>query len=520
MGFLSDTLAEGLTDGTGWVLLLLVVVSLAVRLTPGSDRSLLRAPWLLMALHLLLVPAAGLLALLQAATRDEVHLAALALALLSAINASTVLVFGVALPWVGLRLSRIFQDVATAVASVIAIFSLLSRAGFNVSGIVATSAVLTAVIGFSLKDTLGNVIGGLALHTDKSISIGDWIKVGDVAGRVVEIRWRYTAVETRNWETLIVPNGVITGEKVLVLGRRRGKPQQWRRWVWFNVDYRFSPELVIAAVDQALNDAPIENVAADPVPHCVLMDLHESFGRYAARYWLTDLFRDDPTDSVVRRRIYFALERAGIPLSMARQELFLHDEEKRRRQLEADEQARRYRAVSRIDLFRPLEEEDRRFLAERLHYAPFAPNEVLTHQGAAGHWLYLVVDGEASARVAADGSLEKEVARLHPGDFFGEMALLTGAPRTATVVAVTPVEAYRLDAEAFREIIHRRPSIAEPVAEILARRRLELDAVRGDLDQEAHRRRLAAAKVDLLGKIRDFFKLSASPEDGLRRAAH
>ncbi|HXY41964.1 MAG TPA: hypothetical protein VEQ10_19970, partial [Vicinamibacteria bacterium] len=167
MGFLSDTVAEALRDRTGWVLLLLVLVSLVVRLTPRVDRSLLRAPWLLMMVHLLLLPAVGLVAQLQPDTRDEVHLVALAMALLTAINAATVLVFGVALPWVGLRLSRIFQDVATAVAWVVAIFTLLSRAGFNVSGIVATSAVLTAVIGFSLKDTLGNVIGGLALHTDK-----------------------------------------------------------------------------------------------------------------------------------------------------------------------------------------------------------------------------------------------------------------------------------------------------------------------------------------------------------------
>jgi len=519
MGFLSETLAEAQRDRTGWVLLLLLLVSLAVRLTPRIERSLLRAPWRLMVIHLLLLPTAGLLAQLQASTRAEVHLAALLMALLTAINAATVLVFGVVLPWVGLRLSRIFQDVATAVASVIAIFSLLSQAGFNVSGIVATSAVLTAVIGFSLKDTLGNVIGGLALHTDKSISIGDWIKVGDVVGRVVDIRWRYTAVETRNWETLIVPNGVITSEKVLVLGRRRGQPLQWRRWVWFNVDYRFSPEQVIRAVEKALQETSIEGVAADPAAHCILMDLHESFGRYAARYWLTDLFRDDGTDSVVRRRIYFALQRAGIPLSMARQELFLHDEEKRQQQLETEEQARRYRALSRIDLLKPLEEEDRLFLAERLKYAPFAPGEVVTHQGSQGHWLYLVIEGEASARVAADGSLEKEVARLHPGDFFGEMALLTGAPRSATVVAVTAVELYRLDADAFRQIIQRRPAIAEPVAELLARRRLELDAVRDDLDHEAHRRRLAAAKVDLLGKIRDFFKLSTA-EDGVRRGAH
>ena len=52
-------------------------------------------------------------------------------------------------------------------------------------------------------------------------------------------------------------------------------------------------------VNAALQAAPIEHVAVEPAPHCILMDLHESFGRYAVRYWLTDLARDDPTDSVI-----------------------------------------------------------------------------------------------------------------------------------------------------------------------------------------------------------------------------
>ena len=138
-----------------------------------------------------------------------------------------------------------------------AVFSLASRAGFNVSGLIATSAVLTAVIGLALKDTLGNVIGGLSLQTDRSIHLGDWIKVGDVEGRVVDIRWRYTAVETRNGETLIVPNGVLTTEKVMVLGRRQGAPLQWRRWVHFNVDLRQSPPEVVRVVTEAIVHAPI-----------------------------------------------------------------------------------------------------------------------------------------------------------------------------------------------------------------------------------------------------------------------
>ena len=111
--------------------------------------------------------------------------------------------------------------------------------------------MLTAVIGLSLQDTLGNILSGLALQTDDTIHVGDWVKVGEVTGRVVDIRWRYTAVETRNWETAIIPNSFLVKNQVLVLGRRTGQPTQLRRWVWFNVDFRFPPTEVIRAVDDA-----------------------------------------------------------------------------------------------------------------------------------------------------------------------------------------------------------------------------------------------------------------------------
>ena len=134
--------------------------------------------------------------------------------------------------------------------------------------------------------------------------------------------------------------------------------------------------------------------------------------------------------------------------------------------------------------------------------------ETLTRQGAEGHWLYLILKGEVSVHVRSEEGLEKEVARLGAGDFFGEMSLMSGARRSATVVAETPVECYRLDRTAFQQIIRERPEIAEPVAEILARRRTELFAVREGLDQEAQRRKYADEKLDLLDRIRDFFGLN------------
>ncbi len=486
----------------------IALVLLLARLLAPSRRGLGRGLVILFGIHLALVAAAGLLRFLGSTAADDVQMLARVVAAVGAVKAVAVLLFDAVLPWLRFSSSRILQDVMIVGASVVAVFYVASHSGVNLSGLIATSAVLTGVIGFALHDTLGNVIGGLQIQTDKSIRIGDWIKVGDVSGKVVDIRWRFTAVETRNWETLIIPNSVLLGERVYVLGRRTGQPVQWRRWVYFNVDFRHAPSQVIRVALDALSHVPIENIAAEPPAQCVLMDLHESYARYAVRYWLTDLAVDDATDSVVRTRVYFALKRAGIPLSMPAHAVFLTEESSEREQRKVqEERERRLKALGKVEILRPLPEEEREFLAESLHYAPFAAGEVLTRQGAEGHYLYLVLEGEVSVRVTADGVLEREVARLKAGDFFGEMSLMTGERRSATVVAEAGVECFRLDKSAFESILRRRPEVAEPVAEVLARRRLELAAVREGLDQEAQSRRLAAAKVDLLARIREFFGL-------------
>ena len=183
----------------------------------------------------------------------------------------------------------------------------------------------------------------------------------------------------------------------------------------------------------------------------------------------------------------------------------------------ADHERRRH-ALEQVEILRPLDEADRDQLADRLLYAPFTRGELLTRQGEAGEWLNLIVAGEVSVRVAAEGGLEQEIALLGPGDFVGEMSLMTGERRAATVVATTSVQCFRLDKQAFEDVLRQRPAIAEPVAEILARRRVELTAARENLDHEARTRRVAAAQVDLLRRIRDFFGLHHEGEP--RRAAH
>jgi len=426
------------------------------------------------------------------------------------INLTGVLLFGVLLPAIRINLARIVRDLLVALAYIIVGITLLSKSGVDLAGVVATSAVITAVIGFSLQDTLGNIMGGLALQMERTISVGDWIRIDQQEGMVKEIRWRQTSIETRNWDTIVIPNSFLMKTQVMLLGRRTGQPRQHRQWVYFNVDFRTAPIDVIQVVETALRAEPIPNVAGEPLAHCLVIDFKDSYATYAARYWLTDLALTDPTDSIVRTRLYSALRRADIPLSIPAQSVFVtEDTEKRRERKRHREIETRVEALRYVELFNSLTDAEREELALHLKNAPFVRGEAMTRQGAEAHWLYLIIEGEAEVYIAIEGRSEK-VATLRGGDYFGEMGLMTGEPRTATIIAHSNVRCYRLDKEGFQSILHRRPEIAEHISHTLARRRVELDAIREELTEEAMRQRMQNTQSVFLDRIREFFRLGSN----------
>lgn len=418
-------------------------------------------------------------------------------------------VFRAILPRVGFMLPRILIDLLTAVGIVVVFIGVGKRAGFSLAGLITTSAVLTAVIGLSLQETLGNMMGGLSVQLDKSIAVGDWVTVNGVHGRVSEIRWRYTAIETRNWDTAIVPNGVLVKSQVVIMGRRQGMPLMQRRQVDFYVDFRTAPTQVMSSVLTALCNDPVQGMARDPEPQVLFMGVRDSYVHYAARYWLDDLNVDDPTDSAVRTRIWFALRRAGIAMSIPASSVFLTHETPEREQRKAErEHAQRMRAIAQVDLFDRLSEDQRKRLADQLQFVPYSAGEAVTREGDKDDGLFMIVEGAAVVRIG-HGRDVRDVARLAAGEFFGEMSLMTGEVRTATVLASTDLVCYRLNKDAFQAILEETPAIAEQVADILMTRKTALSAARDghEADRQAG---IETAKRDLASRIRGFFGLDAA----------
>jgi small-conductance mechanosensitive channel/CRP-like cAMP-binding protein len=494
-------------ERTPFLILAYLVVAAFVKRSPLVERYHMRVARILVLGHLVSVPIAAIQDWLgyDGETADTIGMAFM---LLGTMSLGLTLVFRIVMPRLGLDMPRILVDLLTFFGFLVALIIVGQRAGFSIAGLITTSAVLTAVIGLALQDTLGNVMGGISVQLDKSIKVGDWISLGpgQPQGKIVEIRWRYTAIETRAWDTIIIPNGFLVKNQITIMGRRKGEPLHARRTLDFFVDYKVPPNDVITAVEAALRRDPIPVMAATPAPHCLFHGMRDSFGYYIVRYWLTELDRDDPPDSAVRTRIWYALHRAGIPLAIPNSNIYLtHETEERATKLADHEHAKRLAALASVDLFRGLPENLRHELADHIKYARFARGEAITREGERDDGLYMVVEGDLSVRIGK-GADEHEVARLQAGQFFGEMSLMTGEARTASVVAVTDVVAYRCDKPALEAALQAMPALADQIAETLAVRKTALSAAQGERD-ETKKARVEDAKKDLLGRIRGFFKI-------------
>jgi small-conductance mechanosensitive channel/CRP-like cAMP-binding protein len=503
---------SGLESGLIWLLVIFCASAALLATALPLDRTRVRASVTLFVIALI-----GLLiaALLHRSGQDNnvyyrgtriISLLSLSVAL---VTIGGVIVFDILLSALRLKPPAIVCDLILAFTYLAAALLLLAHAELLNTGIIATSTVVTAAIGLSLQGTLSNVMGGVVVQAERVISVGDWIKVNEHVGVVKEIRWRQTSIETRNWDTVVIPNSILMTSNVVVLGQREDHSRQHRQYVYFNVDHRFAPTEVIAAVDSAVGQEPILNVSRSPAPHCLLMDFKDSYASYAVRYWLTDLAVDEQTDSLIRCRVVFALKRQGINVAIPAYRTF-QTEESRERQDRIDEEKlqRRLSAIHHINILAPLNDDERRCLAVRLHDSPFAKGETMARQGDDSHCLYIIITGQAEVRLAMDGSnLQRTVANLGPAEFFGEMGLMTGDKRSANVFAMTDVDCLRLDKEDFIDVLQRRPQIAEAISELLAQRRVDLEAAREHLSGEAVKERLRRTQGDLLQRIRKFFTL-------------
>jgi small-conductance mechanosensitive channel/CRP-like cAMP-binding protein len=408
------------------------------------------------------------------------------------------------------HIPRILTDVLFALALIAYALYRMRVGGVNLAGIITTSAVITGVLAFSLQETLGNLWGGISLQLDNTCRLGDWIRVDGITGQIVGIRWRCVAVATNDGETVMIPNAQLIKNKVMVLGRRGDVRTSVRRRVPFRVPYTTEPRRVIAIVEEALARAEIPHVMRQPAPICTTEATEDSGIRFAVLYWLDDLLYDVQTDASVLAHALAALVRNDIEWPVPRRIVMTLPDVDDQREASAAQRVRERSAVlAGIGLFAAFTEEERAELASRLTDARYVDGDVISQQGDASDSLFVLASGHV--KVLRDGYERRGERRLlgelEAPSYFGEMGLLTGDPRTATIIAVGDVLCYRLSRDAFDSVLKARPELVDGLSQTIATRRAENDATLRALDEAARARHASTAAAELVRRIRSFFDL-------------
>ncbi len=408
---------------------------------------------------------------------------------------------------------RILGEVAIAVSLVVFTLVRLDAVGVNLTSIIATTTVGAAAIAFAMQATLANLLGGISLQLDNTYRMGDWIEIdGGVTGEVVGIRWRYTALATVNNVTIIIPNAALMNSRVTLLGRRGDQRIPWRRPIEFTVGYEWTPGRVMAVVNAALERVDIPCVAADPRAICICSGFDANAIKYIVYYWLTDIKLYMVTDSRVRVHVYAALGRAGMDIPISRSDVYLHSARTMHASRSIEEQRSRVALLKSLELFASLTDEETDALAAQLIPTPLALGDVATMQGEPSESLYILARGQVGifrdTNDPGQGQPRRQrLATLPAPAYFGEMGLLTGQARTATILAESEALCYRLDKRGFEAIIRARPEIADAMSQLVAARQAANDATLASLSADARARAAGSRASDLVRRVRDFFGL-------------
>ncbi|HEY6806315.1 MAG TPA: mechanosensitive ion channel family protein [Pyrinomonadaceae bacterium] len=412
------------------------------------------------------------------------------------VRALSFLVFGM------FRLRRGF-DAPTLVRNVFSIiaFSLLFLLIFtfefpnaNLGALFTTSAIFGVILGLALQDTLGNFFAGISLQADRPFQVGDVITVGNQrhTGVVEEISWRAIKIRTFQNHVVLINNSGAAKEPIEVCPRDNLNA----RIVFFNTLYTDSPAKTIHVVREAVRET--DNVSSRITPIVRIRNLGENGVDYECKYWLVDYAKYNDTDALIRQRIWYAFRRAGLNFAFPTRTLFIERPGKATHEGDGGAIVER---LSAVDIFAPLSVEETKMLAQAAVRHVFAPGETVIRAGDPGSSMFVVHNGKVQVQISENGK-PIPVATLNEGDFFGEMALFTGEPRTANVVALEETEVLEIGHAAMKRVFDTNPDLVESLSFIMSERRQGLastvDSSVSPTDESA----------GILSAIRRFFGIS------------
>lgn len=364
----------------------------------------------------------------------------------------------------------------------------------NLGALFTGSTIVGIVVGLALQDTLGNLFAGIALQADQPFQVGDVVAISNRGTGIVEsVSWRGVKIRTFQNKLLVISNAVLGKETIEVAPRENLNA----RLVYFNTLYTHSPSKTAQIVREAVRQ--VDNVSQKIRPIVRIRNLADSGIDWEIKYWCEDYTRYNDTDAMIRQRVWYVFNREGIHFAYPTRTIHMQPAP-----IEADIGEYLNAAaeqIVRVPIFAPLSEDEIQKLAKASKSRVFAPGETIVRRGAEGNSMFIIVRGAVNVRIP-DKEGQRTINHLQTNDFFGEMSLLTGEPRSATVIAEEETEVIEIRKKALKPIIEANPDLTEMIGDIIIKRR-ELLSPSPDAELQAEH----GPQKGLIKSLKSFFGL-------------
>lgn len=392
----------------------------------------------------------------------------------------------------------LLKTVSSIIIYIIAFFLIFQAQypGVSLTPLFTGSTIVGIVVGLALQDTLGNLFAGLALQADQPFQVGDVISLAGRGSGVVEsVSWRGVKIRTFQSKLMIISNAVL-GKEVIEVAPRNNLNA---RIVFFNTEYNVSPTRTIQIVRDAVRQ--VENVTPKIRPVVRIRNLGDNGIDWEVKYWLDDYTKHNDTDALVRQRIWYVFQRENIEFAFPTRVIHMMPAPEI---VPPEEIVNTYAEhLNNVSIFAPLSDEEIEQLANASSARVYAPGEPIVRKGQEGNSMFVVISGGVKVQIPEAG-YQKTLNHLGPNDYFGEMSLLTGEPRSANVIAEVETEVLRIKKEALKPIFENNPDLVGSICELIEERRQLLNA-----EAEAAVEEELASQKGVLRSIRRFFGLKS-----------
>src|SRR5260370_180384 len=394
------------------------------------------------------------------------------------------------------------REVVALIVFLIALLFVLS-AGYHAErelrGVLAGSGIAAIILGFAGQNLFGGIIAGMSLQINRPYKVGDWLQVGDRFAEVMEINFRSTRLCTNDNIYLDIPNNEIVRTTIVNL---HYPTEVHAMRIRIGVDYNVPPNRVKDALARAASTA--NGVLTNPPVKVFLVDFADHAVTYEIKFYMGNRARINEINDAVRTNVWYELKRQRITIPFPIQTLHVE----RRTPKLLDEDHAEARVILRGEpLFSCLSEAQLDELVKQSRLNHFGRGEHVIEEGAEGDSMFVLLRGGAQVSVSKNGSAIP-VATLRAGDWFGEMSLLTGERRSATVRAEGDCYVMEISKSIMAAILRESPDCLTQLSEILAKRKIETEGVIKEIKPSADQTtREKEYRATFLRRLTTFFEL-------------